>query len=64
MLSSNGFRDADTKSEFSVHLPPPFLRRAENMTIERKARDTSVRSDERGSRVQNKQTEKQRDETK
>ena len=43
------FRNADTKSEISVHLVPPLVRRAENMTNERKARDTSVRLDQRGS---------------
>ena len=54
MLSSNGFRDADTKSEVSVHPSPPLVRRAENITNERKARNTSVRFDERGSRLKKK----------
>ena len=45
MLGSNGFKNADTKSEISVHISPPLVRRAENMTNERKARDTNVRLD-------------------
>ena len=31
--------------ELSVHPSPPLVRRAENMTNERKARDTSLRLD-------------------
>ena len=50
MLSTNGLRDADIKSQSSVHPSPPLVRHAENITNERKARDTSVRMDERGSR--------------
>ena len=38
-------RDADTKSELSVRPSPPLVRRAENMTNKRKARETSVRLD-------------------
>ena len=39
------FRTADTKSETSVHPSPSLVRRAENMTNERKARNTSVKLD-------------------
>ena len=44
------FRNADTKSETSVHPSPPLVRRAENMTDERKARNTSVGLDLQDSR--------------
>ena len=37
--------NADAKSEISVHPFPPLVRRAENMTYERKTRDTGVRLD-------------------
>ena len=50
MLNSNGFRDADTKGETSVYPSPPIVRRAENITNESKARNTSVRLDLLGSR--------------
>ena len=43
------FRNADTKSETGVDPSPPFVRRAENMTNERKVRNTSVRLDLLGS---------------
>ena len=36
------FRNADTKRETCMHPSPPLVRRAENMTNERKARNTSV----------------------
>ena len=39
------FRKADTKSEISVYPSPPLVRRAENMTNERKTCDRSVRLD-------------------
>ena len=39
------FRNIDTKSEISVHPSPPLVRRAENMTNDRKARYSSVRLD-------------------
>ena len=45
MLVLMQFRDVDTKSETSVHPSPPLVRRAENMTNERRARNTSVRLD-------------------
>ena len=41
----NGFRDADTKSETSENPSPLLVRRAQNITNERKARDTSVELD-------------------
>ena len=37
------FINIDTKSKISMH--PPLVRRAENITNERKARDTSGRLD-------------------
>ena len=36
MLSSNGFQEADTKSEIGVHPSPPLVRRTENITNEKK----------------------------
>ena len=37
------FRNADTKSEISVHSSPLLVRRAENIMNERKAWERSVR---------------------
>ena len=45
MLVPMGFRDADTNNKTSVHPSLPLVRRAKNMTIERKARDKCVRLD-------------------
>ena len=41
------FRNADTKRDYSVHPSPPLVRRAESMTNETKARNTSLRLDQR-----------------
>ena len=50
MLVLMELRDADTKSETTVHPSPPLVRRAENMANERKARNTSVKLGLLGSR--------------
>ena len=44
------FRNADIKSDTGVHPSPPLVRRAENMTNEIKAHNTSVRLELLGSR--------------
>ena len=44
------FRKVGTKSETSVHPSLPLVRRAKNMTNERKARNTSVGLDLLGSK--------------
>ena len=36
------FRSVDTKRDYSVHPSPRIVRHAENMTNERKVRDTSI----------------------
>ena len=52
------FRDADAKSETSMHPSLSLVRRAENMTNERKARNTSVKLDLLGSRFKTSRTKK------